>query len=260
MARQPRKKSPTGIYHVMARGIGKMVLFPRVTDKTRYYSLLTKYKKLLKINFYAYCLMSNHVHLLLKENDDNLAELMHRMGISYSQYFNRKYERVGHVFQNRYLSEPVADENHFIECARYIHNNPVKAGLVKSPAEYNWSSYNNYLAGNESELIDMDTLLLYFSQDKLKAISELRHFTEQEEEAGAKFAEVEDDNEEKRTNTLREIVIRVLAKRGIELDDIRSIPPRQRAVIIRAVKESIDCSTRELAAILKVSKDTVNRA
>lgn len=141
MPRQAREKSPTEIYHVMVRGVAKMVLFPALADKNRYMDLLLKYKKLLKVTFFAYCLMDNHVHLLLKERDVNLANLMHRMGISFSQYFNRKYNRVGHVFQNRYRSDPIGDETHFLHCARYIHNNPVKACLIPTPAAYDWSSY-----------------------------------------------------------------------------------------------------------------------
>jgi putative transposase len=129
MARLARTKSESGIYHVIVRGINRQNIFQDDEDESVYLKRLTQYMRECGIELYAYCLMSNHVHLLLNEGDTAISEFMKKLGISYSYWFNRKYDRVGHLFQDRYKSEAVNDDSYFLTVFRYIHRNPQKAGL-----------------------------------------------------------------------------------------------------------------------------------
>lgn len=155
---KPRVDSPTGYYHVIQRGTGKQILFEDQRDYIRYLDKLVKCRDELDFVIGAYCLMANHTHMLLRGDSAVLAKLFLRLGTSYSRYYNTKYEHVGHVFQGRYLSEPIIDEAYLRACIRYIHNNPVKAGYGKRD-EYQWSSYNEFINGdgitNVSDILDI---------------------------------------------------------------------------------------------------------
>ncbi|MBQ5759363.1 MAG: transposase, partial [Schwartzia sp.] len=125
MPRQPR--TPGEFFHVVVRGIGRQILFENDDDRRKYLALLEKYQEENDITLMAYCLMDNHVHLLIRDNNGSLSLFMKQMGVSYALYYNRKYERVGHLFQDRYKSEVVDREEYLLTAYRYILNNPVKA-------------------------------------------------------------------------------------------------------------------------------------
>lgn len=144
MPRYARERSETGIYHVMARGIDGQDIFVDRQDRMRYLESLAKVKVEHQLQLHAYCLMSNHVHLLLSEGDENLGESMRRLGTSYASWYNTKHGRVGYLFQGRYRSETVDNDAYFATVFRYIHQNAVKAGLCSAVADYEWSSYSAY--------------------------------------------------------------------------------------------------------------------
>ena len=143
MARQARKKSITGYSHVIVRGVGKQVLFERNEDYGYYLSLLEKYAEETGVIVCTYCLMENHVHLLVHDNGNELSRFMKKIGICYALYYNNKYDRTGHLFQDRYMSESVETQEYLLTVFRYILNNPAKAGICPA-SEYLWSSYRNY--------------------------------------------------------------------------------------------------------------------
>ncbi len=143
MARTPRKLSATGYMHVIVRGIGKQVLFNERPDYKFYLSILKKYSIETGISIVAYCMMENHVHLLLYDPGQNVSLFMKKMGIRYSQYFNYKYDRAGHLFQDRFLSEPIENEGYLLTVFRYILQNPQKAGICTAK-NYEWSSYAQF--------------------------------------------------------------------------------------------------------------------
>lgn len=148
MSRSIREESKLGCYHVMQRGAGKQILFEDAQDYNRYYHKLMHCRKDLDFELLAFCLMNNHVHLLVKTNDMRILEtLMRRLGTSYGRYYNGKYSHVGSVFQGRFRSQPINGEGRLLRCVRYIHNNPVKAGLCARD-KYRWSSYVDYIDGN----------------------------------------------------------------------------------------------------------------
>ena len=154
MARQARELSGTGIYHVMLRGINRQNIFYDDEDYQRFVQVL--FQMVFPIDeltgkplpahclFYAYCIMSNHVHLLVRESSESLASVIKRIAVTYAQYFNKKYTRYGHLFQDRFRSEPVNDSAYFFTLLQYIHQNPVAAGLSRNVASYRWSSWSVY--------------------------------------------------------------------------------------------------------------------
>jgi len=143
MPRQARQRSESGYLHLIVRGIGKQILFEDRDDRLFFLSRLRRFCGETNVRVIAYCLMENHVHLLAYDEEHGTPLLMKKLGVSYSGYFNQKYERSGHLFQDRYLSEAIEDERYLLSVFRYILNNPQKAGLG-SAFDYEWSSVSQY--------------------------------------------------------------------------------------------------------------------
>ena len=173
MPRYARNQSITGYYHVVVRGIGKQILFEERADYEFYLSILRKYSREANILLHAYCLMENHVHLLVEDQENQLSLFMKKMGLVYSTYYNRKYDRTGHLFQNRFLSEPVEHEAYLWRVFRYILKNPEKAGICKA-ADYEWSSYRFY--GKKNTIVDTSVFA-----EKLGSIEEYRRFISEDD-------------------------------------------------------------------------------
>lgn len=169
MPRQPRKKSVTGIYHVITRGVNREPIFRNIEDYAKYLTILKDAIHVSGFHLYAYCLMNNHVHLLMHEGVESLSLTLKRIDIKYACWFNQKYQRCGHLFQDRFKSLPVNNDPYFLTLLRYIHRNPVKAGLCKNVANYGWSSYSEY--STCPYMIDTDYPLSFFSADRTKALA-----------------------------------------------------------------------------------------
>jgi len=153
MPRTLRRRSKTGIYHIMLRGVNKQCIFHDDEDRNIFLNRLARFKDECNFDVYAYCLMGNHVHLLIKEKCITSSTIMKKIGVSYVYWFNKKYDRTGHLFQGRYSSEPVENDKYFLTVARYIHQNPIKVGSnIKD-----WTSYTDYL--QNSGLTDIWFLL-----------------------------------------------------------------------------------------------------
>ena len=151
MARISRKSTKSNYYHAMVQGIAKEYIFEENSFKNEYKDLLMKKAKLNNVLIISYCIMSNHVHVLIKtENSKNLSKMMSQVNSSYGKFYNRTQNRVGYVFRDRYRAEPIFNINHLQNCVRYIHENPVKAGVVNECGKYLYSSFNDY----KNETID----------------------------------------------------------------------------------------------------------
>ncbi|NLK69373.1 MAG: transposase [Clostridiaceae bacterium] len=174
MPRVARKKSNSGIYHVMFRGVNHQIIFKDDKDYIKYLETLKTYQEKSGYTIYAYCLMSNHIHLLMKEDTEDLGLAFKRIGASYVYWYNWKYNRRGHLFQDRYRSEAVNNDSYFLTVLRYIHQNPIKAGIVENISNYRWSSYNEYLG--ESKICDIDYAFDMFSIERTKAIQLFKEF------------------------------------------------------------------------------------
>ena len=169
MPRSARKKSATDIYHVMLRGINRQDIFQDEEDYRRFLRTLSECKALSGFELLCYCLMPNHVHLLIRVKNEPLDKIFRRIGSRYVYWYNAKYERVGHLFQDRYKSEPVEDDAYFLTVFRYILQNPMKAGLETAPGSYPWTSFAAYRTG-DNILTDTAYASGYFqSRDDLLA-------------------------------------------------------------------------------------------
>jgi len=166
MPRIAREKSGSGIYHVMLRGIDRNDIFHEDSDFKLFLLSLKKAKEKEGFDLYAYCLMSNHIHLLIKEGLNNISVTMKRISVSYAQNYNVKYERTGHVFQGRFRSETVESEGAFITVLRYIIQNPIKAGIVMNISDYKWSSITDYDPNNSQGIVDISFISELFRSYK----------------------------------------------------------------------------------------------
>ncbi len=143
MPRTAREQGKTGYYHIITRGNAKQILFEDNKDYSFYIYLISKFSREMGIAINAYCLMDNHVHLLVYDPVFNISQMMKKIDVTYAKYYNEKYERVGHLFQGRFLSEEIDNESYLLTAFRYILQNPEKAGVAIA-SEYKWSSYRYY--------------------------------------------------------------------------------------------------------------------
>ena len=143
MPRLPRQYSESGFYHVMLRGNGKQIIFEDDADRRFFLKLLREKTEADGVAIIAWCLMSNHVHLLIDDPKGSISHVMHAVSTAYARHFNDKTGHLGAVFQGRFTSVPIADDNQLLQALRYIHENPAKAG-VAAVSEYPWSSYGEY--------------------------------------------------------------------------------------------------------------------
>jgi len=178
MPRSARKKSNTGIYHIIIRGINRQNIFEDDVDKEKFLETINHYKSISSYEIYSYCLMDNHIHLLIKEIEEPISTSIKRISGRYVYWYNVKYDRCGHLFQERYKSEVVEDEEYFLTVLRYIHQNPVKAGLTKNVGDYKWSSYREYI--ESAKIVDRDFALDILSPQREKAIREYVEFMNRE--------------------------------------------------------------------------------
>ena len=174
MSRKPRAKGQ--FFHVIVRGIGKQILFENNQDRNKFLELLERFRDETDIVIMAYCIMENHVHLLINDPNESMPLFMKKLGISYASYYNKKYDRVGHLFQDRYKSELIIDDRGLLNVYRYILDNPVKAHISQAN-KYEWSSYKEF--GKSGVLTDT-TILVKLIGDKSKLDEFLNEGTDYE--------------------------------------------------------------------------------
>jgi REP-associated tyrosine transposase len=166
MARRTRAEVEGGLYHVITRGNNRRRIFNSPADYEKFLSLLASQKAKLPFYLYAYCLMTNHVHLLIERQAATIGRIMHRMLTGYSQYYNRRYRRVGHLLQGRHKSILCQSDRYLAELVRYIHLNPVRARMVKKPEQYKYSGHRAYLGLEPCGMLDVDPVLRHFGANK----------------------------------------------------------------------------------------------
>ena len=163
-----RKGSMTKIYHVMLRGNDKQDIFYDYQDYCKFLKILKIIKEKYHCEIYEYCLMTNHVHMIIFDRQDVLSKVIQSLAISYSLYFAKKYKKEGHLFQGRFLSKSVESREYLCTLCRYIHQNPLKANIAKTE-EYQWSSYNEFLFDSKINIINPNPILSMFGQTKKEA-------------------------------------------------------------------------------------------
>ena len=182
MSRKQRLCSEALVYHITSRGINKERIFRAKSDYKKYLFILRESKRKFKFLLYCYVLMPNHIHLVLETTKyGNISQIMQKLNSSYAMYVNKRRNRVGHLFQGRFFSRVVDKDSYLLELSRYIHLNPVKAGLVKEPEDYLWSSYNDYCKSDFKStfaLVDTDFILNIISpnNDRVLQMEEYKKF------------------------------------------------------------------------------------
>ncbi len=256
MPRQARQASKTGIYHLLVRGINREAIFHDDQDRLKYLDTLARLAEDSNAFILGYCLMDNHVHILLKEGSNKISNLMHRLGASYAHYFNWKYERVGHVFQNRFKSENIEDDIYLRTVIRYIHQNPVKAGMVKKAEEYHWSSCRDYYGGKGLlEITNTGLILGIFSEKKEQAIKALQQFTAAENKDKC----LEDLEATAMSDSqARKMIEKVLNNEPVRI--LHEMSKADRDMVLHKLKKIEGLSIRQISRLTGESFNIVKRA
>lgn len=162
MPRKPRKTSELQIYHIVIKGADRQVIFEEEKDFKKYLDILDFYKDVCHFELYAYCLMSNHVHLIIHVNAVSLSTIFRKINTTYAGWFNAKYSRTGHLQDDRYFSEAINTTEYLLSAIRYVHFNPTKAGLELFPGQtYPWNSYNSFFNSYQN-FVDTKCVLSFF--------------------------------------------------------------------------------------------------
>lgn len=257
MPRGPRVKGNSGYYHIMLRGNERKPVFNCNKDKKRFLEILHE-KKQDRYLLHAFCLMDNHIHLMMSEANEDISTFMKRIIVSYVQYFNKKYKRVGHLFQDRFKSEVVEEDSYVLALARYIHRNPVKAGIVDEPTDYQWSSYNCYVDQNHpfAQVVSTELVLSLLSANRKTALLKFREYMNQE--SGETFVDIDEEPEIMGEDEARKVFAQLLEKYNCMDKDKKEAQLRM-VELIKEFRKITNFSIRGIAAVTGINKDKINR-
>ncbi len=255
MARQARLESETAYYHIMMRGNNREYIFKRAAQKHRFMEYLANESQVGVVQVAGWCLMDNHVHMVLRGSVTELAQAIKRINIRFAMGFNTQEGRIGHVFQDRFKSEPIRDDTHLLAVIRYVHNNPLKAGLVRDAGDYPWSSYGGYMEASpilSGEL--RERVLGYFEGDKEK----FRGFHNQQDDE--EYLEIKEDLERHRLERAQEIIAVFSRSHGLTDQPEYLNHPAALDKLIAELLEKSRLSYRKAAVLLGVSYSRVSQA
>ena len=245
MPREARRRSASGIYHIMLRGADGRNIFGDDRDRERFCTCLMKAKEASGFKLYAYCLMGNHVHLLVREGEEPIGTAMKRVGVAYVQYYNRRYQLHGHLFQDRFRSETVETDAYLLDVLRYICRNPVKAGLSRDPFSYRWLGMNG--TGEDGGITDGLEALSEMNDAELKNFVREPSRSEHLEDLGPK------------QKTDREALEILKERCGCgDAKEIEGWDEEARGKAVRTALRS-GISIRQLSRLTGISKATVER-
>ncbi len=248
MARGARRLSETGIYHVIFRGVNRFNIFEEDKDYEKILEIIADLKEEIGFVVYAYVLMNNHAHLIIKESElAGISLIMKRMLIRYAGWFNKKYDRSGILIANRFRSEPVETEDYLLTLAKYIHQNPIKGGLSPNINSYKWSSFKEYL--EISELCNTELVLSIIDRDSfIKFNFEIDDG--EEYEISMKATRIDDEFVKAR---IKEIL------GGKDPFKLGEMPINERNKIIRRLKTIEKFSVRQIERATGISRGVISR-
>ncbi|OAT80932.1 transposase [Bacillus sp. MKU004] len=249
MPRQARKKSKSGVYHIMLRGINRQTIFEDEEDKARFLYILFKCVQKSNSNLYAYCLMDNHVHLLLQETKEPISSVIKRLSSSYVLWYNNKYNRCGHLFQERFKSENVETAEYFRTVLRYIHQNPLKAGLSTDVFKCKWTSIHEY--SNPDSTLNITASLQLFSNDQTQAHIQFNDYM-------SKDADDTCMDEAPKVKKTDDEVRGYLKRIGIpNVSQLQQMDKEKRDVILLELKSLNGISERQLSRVTGISRPVI---
>ena len=221
MSRIPRNYIKTSFFHVITQGINKSYIFERAEDIKYYIKIMYQLTQEQKIKIIGYCIMSDHAHMLIETEEINeLSKYMQRLNTKYGKYYNKKYNRVGYVFRDRYRAQGIYTEKFLYNCLRYIYNNPVKAGICKNAEDYPYSNYKKI----DGELDEDYT-----------------------------FIDIEDDDK-----NIGEIIKKFLKENEMELTDLKREKRKLKELVI-ILKKQYNISLRNIAKELHMGRETLRK-
>lgn len=254
MARTPRRRAESDIYHVVARGVGRQIIFEDNVDRRRFLALLKERLTDTEGALLAWCLMDNHFHLLLRIPLEELSKTMRSLQTAYALFFNRRHDRVGHLFQDRFKSEPVEDEAYLLTVVRYIHRNPVKAGFSET-CRFRWSSYNAYLGlPDESASTDCKLVLSLFENVE----NFVRFHLEEDEESGGEQRCLDADDTARPSKDEWALVAAHEVLGEVRPEKVAALPRAERDEAIRRLRGA-RLSIRQIERITGVSRGIISR-
>ena len=244
MSRASRSYSQSGVYHILFRVVNQQSIFEEKTDYDKLKETILIVKEEMGFEIYAYCFMSNHVHIVLKEKKDkDISLIMKRILTKYARWYNLKYGRSGALIANRYKSVPVEIDEYFIHLIRYVHQNPIKAGIVQDLTDYPYSSYIEYM--EEPELADIDFVCGMMDKEEFKEFHQ--HIED------IKFRVTDS---KKKTDD--EVLLKIRKKYGIENPkEISTLKKEDRNKILYELKK--EYPIRQLQRITGVSRGIISR-
>lgn len=246
-------KTITNTYHIIIRGINKQDIFFDEEDRLKFLKELKGVKEQYKFKIYAFVLMTNHVHLTICDDNGMMSQIMHRLCTIYAIYFNKKYERIGHVFQNRFKNICVDKESYLLDLVRYIHNNPQNAGICNH-SRYRWSSYRDYVENLHDGITDIDFVLELFNKDRKKSIYRFKEFSNREKNFF--------DTQLEFDYTITDEVASEVIKSKLKINDISKIKHlnnSMRDAIIYNVSEIEGITLKQISRIFNMSERNVQR-
>jgi len=279
MARKPRIHYEGALYHVICRGNNKTSVFTDSSEKRNYLSILSHYKKKHEFKLYAYCIMDNHAHMLIEVSHVPLSKIMQGIQLVYTQRYNKKHHRTGHVFEQRYKAILCDKDQYLLSLINYIHHNPIRAQL-NDGLLYKWSSHHSYIGNPSNSLVDTEFILSIFHSDPNECIAKYKSFMDFEEadiksmkteefskdiDEYTEIKKMDQTNDHKVFYNKSDIINSVTTYFNLNENDLfmqtktRNIVKAKRITIHLLRKNTVLINT-EIADILQVSMTTVTNA
>lgn len=245
MPRTSRKNLKSYYKHVMVQGIEKQYIFGEDRYIKKYKEIILEKLQESPVTILAYCIMHNHSHLLIySETPEEISKFMQKVNTAYSMYYNKINNRVGYVFRNRFKSQEIFSQGQLYTCLKYIHNNPVKANIVKAMKDYKHSSYNEYLSGKHKIINDKSIEILFGKEKDFRPMFETIH---------NKSIVIQEE-----TLDVKSFVKQFEKKHKIKIEELKNNRGLLE-VAIKEMKEKTNAKTVEIAAILGIANATAFR-
>ncbi len=245
--RRARRNITSHFSHIMVQGIEKQFIFEKDVYKEKYFNLTIENIEKFNLILLAYVIMDNHMHMCLyHENIEDVSKFMHIVNSKFANYYNKRENRVGYLFRNRFYSQEIQDRQQLYNVIAYIHNNPVKAGIIKNLGEYKYSSYREF----EKNLVNKEKILLIFETLEYKDIFNFIH--KNYSKIGIK------DIEEEKNNNYEEVLSKYLKRNNLSINIVRE----DRNLLLKLVEElneKTNITNKEIAYLLKINKNTVTK-
>ena len=253
MSRIPRIFCNSKIYHIILKGIDNQDVFYDDQDRYVFLEDILKSQKKYTYNVLAYCLMNNHIHMVIQVEDSLLSKAIQSLTIRYVYYFNKKYDREGPFVRNRFKSKIIANKDYFLKVCRYVHRNPEKANIAKTN-KYKWSSYNDYLSGKGITKTD---ILLYYFNNNIKDFIKFTLKNESLEEISnvADFEIISKLTDEQ--------LIRIIKDR-FNLSSFEDVPKflkayskEEKEKIIRSIDNIAGTNPRQISRVIRINRNLI---